>query len=199
MAVPVITPTKTVHVYGELPLPHYTADQAVVWVTGSGVLLTSVSPRVIYNGTDFRVTIWLEPANQTRLVTVRGGNSLGEATDVALQVYTAFLISPDWGYKQIVDEPAVVSQAEDGVTFKVRYKGDPVVGYEFTLSDRSLIDWEEFEAMRAHLRLHLPFFFTDPETGVTHKLRWDQKRFETVRNFDSNSWNGLARKYSGPL
>jgi hypothetical protein len=192
---PAVTRTKSVHRYAETPLPQITAGSAVVWSTTSGTLLTDDDPRTVYDGVSSVASVFLEPLNETRAVTVTA-SGVGSAV---VQVYGTFPLSPDWGYKPIIEEPANVSQAEDQVTFKVKYKGDPVTAFEFTLTDRSVDDDETFADFRAHHRLHLPWYFTDPETGVSHKLRIDQKRFEAERFSDRNNRSVLARKYSGAI
>jgi hypothetical protein len=193
------SPSKTVHRFGETPPPLFTALQAARWTTTSGVLLTSASPRTVYNGTDYRTTIYLEPANETRQVTVTATTAGAEVGQATIRVYGTFPLSPEWGYKLIVEEPAVISLAEDKVTAKVRYKGDPVDGFEFTILDRELAEDVTFAAFRAHHRIDLPWYFTDPETGTSYKLRFDQLRFEGERFNDRNNRSVLARKYSGGI
>ena len=198
MPAPVITLSEASHIYGNT-LTLFTADQASRWSANSGVLLVSVSPRTVYDGVTLRATIFLEPANQTRGVTVTATNASSQATATTIQIYGAFPIL-NWGYKPKVSVPAVISLAEDKVTAKVRYKGGDVWGFEFTLTNRALVDWAAFEAFRGFHRIHLPWYFTDPESGISYKLRFDQLDYETDRkDCDQNDFNCLARQYSGAV
>ncbi|HLL74807.1 MAG TPA: hypothetical protein VK421_06040 [Pyrinomonadaceae bacterium] len=198
---PNITANKSIHRYGEIPIPQFTSDVPAVWSANSGTLLSDDSPRTVYNGTDFLTVVYLEVANEFRQVTVTATDA-GSAEDTApLTVYGTFPTILNWGFKRIDEEAALVSLAEDGVTANVRYKNSSaVVGFEAAPVNRSLIDWEEFNAFRAHHRLHLPFFLFDPVDETWHKVRFDQKRFEVERQgYNRHNFPVLMRQYAGPL
>jgi hypothetical protein len=178
----------------------FSAPSAVVWSTNVGTLFTDAAATIPYDGVSARATIYLKANNKTATGSVTGG-----ADTATVAVTGVFPLTPDWGYKVLTFVPGVVSTAEDRVTTKVRYKGGDFYGVQFTMTRRTAAAWSAFEAFRAHHRLHLPWYFTDPETGIRYRLKFDQSDYEAERSnagrgiYDDNNFNCLARKYSGSL
>ena len=71
------------------------------------------------------------------------------------------------------------------------------------MTKRTAAAWQSFEDFRGFHRPHLPWYFTDPATGTSYKLRFDRLDYEVERgtneNYDDNSFNCLARQYSGAV
>lgn len=198
MPAPVITPSATDYRAADTlptPYPEFTSDQPVRWTATHGSLLTSVSPRVAYNGTDYRANIFLEPANEYRLVTVTGTNASAEAGGSAVQVTGTWPVTPDFGLEVEEEEPADKFYAPDKRTFTCRYNGDPVQKWSLVHVGRRLADRTKAKAFRAYHRVDKPFYLDDQVLGELTLVVADSGLKTTGQRLNLIDFSIVVREY----
>jgi hypothetical protein len=172
-----ITPTLTTYRATvaplPLPLPQFTASQSVRWATTHGTLLTSYSPRTLYVAGTYAMSVYLEPANETRLLTLTATNAGNQSTTTTIQVYATIPVIPDFGVAVEEEDPAEVSYAPDKKHFTARYNGEPVEKWELKFVGRKLAERQAMKAFRRFHRLHLPVYLDEQVLGDLILVHFD--------------------------
>lgn len=177
------------------PLVLFTATQSVRFTTTHGTLLTSMSPRTVYNGLDYRQTVYLEPNNETRQVTVTATNASAQSAGATIQVYETLTPPPDFGMDVESVVPAEKSYAPDQKTFTVRYNGDDVQKWNLVWTGRRLSERSSVKAAHARLRLHTPFYLDDKVLGELTLVVFDSNLTTTGNRVNLIDFTAVVRQY----